>query len=309
MNDLLLDVWNDLREKRLWPVAVVLALGLLVVPITLGRSSGDDASEPMRVPQQAPTKGGPKVEAAEVQASSKLDVFDSKDPFKPGVETPAPGAGTVDGGGQAVVPGGAGGGAAGGGVSSPPAGPSDPSGPSAGGGPGAGTTPAGPPAASPTPSKPRSKLFSYVVDIDFGRSGRERKRRNVKRLTILPDARRPLLVFLGVTADRKRAVFLADSTVGQSGEGKCRPDVRTCTFIYLSTEAEHNEHFIADSEGREYGLTLRRIKALEIKPKRASTSRASRLRRARAAERRRRRAERDGEKTVFHLPLFADSRR
>ena len=308
MRDLLLDVWNDLREKRLWPIAVVLVLGLVLVPITLGRSSGGDASEPMRVPQQPTTKRGATVEAADAGASSKLGVFDSKDPFKPGVEAPAPGAGTVDGGGQAVVPGGAGGGAAGGGVSSPPAGPSAPTGPSGGGGSGVGTAPAGPPAGPPATSKPRSKLFSYVVDLDFGPTGRQRKRRNVKRLTILPDDRRPLLVFLGVTADRKRAVFLADSTVGQSGEGKCRPDVDTCTFIYLSTEAEHNEHFITDSEGHEYGLTLHRIKALEIKPKAASSSRASRLRRARAAERRRQRA-RDGKKTVFQLPLFADSRR
>ena len=32
-----LDLWQDLREKRLWPVALVLLLGLAAVPVLLAK--------------------------------------------------------------------------------------------------------------------------------------------------------------------------------------------------------------------------------------------------------------------------------
>ncbi len=39
MKIFLLDLWHDLREKRLWPVAVVLAVGLVAVPVVLSKPS------------------------------------------------------------------------------------------------------------------------------------------------------------------------------------------------------------------------------------------------------------------------------
>jgi hypothetical protein len=142
------------------------------------------------------------------------------------------------------------------------------------------------------------------VDIKFGRVGRARRRSGVKRLEILPNSRHPVLVFLGVTADRRRAVFLVDSTTSQSGEGKCRPDLENCTFVYLATDDEKDEHFFTDADGTEYGLHLLKIRAVEVKPTKSSRPRASRER-----ERERRRRERGGEKTIFHFPLFADGSR
>ena len=303
MRDLLLDVWNDLREKRLWPVAAALVLGLLVIPITFGRSSGDDGPAPIPPRQQPSTKKGPAVEAVGKQPSSDLGVFDSKDPFQPGAADAAASQGVADGKAQPVAPTSP----APGGSSSAPAGPSAPAEPpSPGSGLGAPTSPGARKPTVRSPSKPRSKLYTYVVDIDFGRTGRERKRRNVKRLTILPNDKRPLLVFLGVTANTRRAVFLADSTTRQNGEGTCRP-VRTCTLIYLSTADKRNEHYFADSRGRVYGLELLRIKAVAVKPKSAAKSAASRRRRARSAEWRR--EPRGRKKAVLHVPVFADSRR
>jgi hypothetical protein len=35
MNKLLLDLWHDLRAKRLWPVAALLAIALVAVPVVL----------------------------------------------------------------------------------------------------------------------------------------------------------------------------------------------------------------------------------------------------------------------------------
>ena len=37
MKIFLLDLWHDLREKRLAPVAVVLMLGLVAVPVLLAK--------------------------------------------------------------------------------------------------------------------------------------------------------------------------------------------------------------------------------------------------------------------------------
>ena len=300
MSALVLDVWNDLREKRLAVVAAALVLVLFVVPVVLGRGSADDDPE-VAAPVPAAGAKAPVVGAVDTQnRASDLGVFDPKNPFQPGTPQGSSGGGTatVD----APAPGGAipspTGDTQGGGATSAPFGGSGGTEPPASSTPGA-TSPA-------DPERPRSKLYTYVIDIKFGRSGRERKRRGVKRLRVLPDERQPLLVFLGVKADRTRAIFLADSTASQSGEGKCHPDVDTCTFIYLSTNEDNNEHFITDSDGHEYRLELTGIRAVEVESKKSSSSRSARN--GDGQGRRQRRAE-SGKKTPFHLPVFADGRR
>ena len=41
MKVFLLDLWHDLKEKRLWPVAVVLLVALVAVPVLLAKPAGD----------------------------------------------------------------------------------------------------------------------------------------------------------------------------------------------------------------------------------------------------------------------------
>ena len=308
MRDAILDIWTDLREKRLWPVAVALVLGLLAVPVLLSGGSGEEPA-PGALAQPSQQQGGPVVEAADQDApSSDLGAFDPKDPFKPGVKPPSAGSGT----GTVTGPAGPAGASGASGTSEPSAGGSLSA--AAGGGgdapagvAGAGPSPSGATGSAPAatkPARPRTRHFSYVVDLAFGRTGRERRRRGVKRMTILPDDRHPLLVFLGVTGDRKQAVFLADSSASQSGEGRCRPDVKSCTFIYLSTSEEHDEHFIADAEGREYGLRLLRIRAVEVDRKARSSRSVARTARRSAGDGRRRRGQ--AKATPFHLPVLLD---
>src|SRR5215211_5262943 len=87
MNAFLLDLWHDLRAKRLWLLAVALAVGLVAVPLLL-----------IDHPEDAPTAGTPPVAAAKnddtptievaddaTLGSSDLNVFDPKNPFKPRV--------------------------------------------------------------------------------------------------------------------------------------------------------------------------------------------------------------------------------
>ena len=50
MKIFLLDLWHDLREKRLAPVAVVLLLGLVAVPVLLAKPAEDPGPAPVRQP-------------------------------------------------------------------------------------------------------------------------------------------------------------------------------------------------------------------------------------------------------------------
>ena len=42
-NAFLIDLWSDLREKRMWPVALVLLLALIAVPVVLSKPSKEPA--------------------------------------------------------------------------------------------------------------------------------------------------------------------------------------------------------------------------------------------------------------------------
>src|SRR5687767_1012274 len=92
MKNLLLDLWHELREKRLWPVAVVLLAGIVAVPFVLAKK----AEEPTVAPPapaaeaEAPKGDGPaalaqvKLEDLGQGAGSSLSSFkDPNNPFAP----------------------------------------------------------------------------------------------------------------------------------------------------------------------------------------------------------------------------------
>ena len=54
MKAFVLDLWHDLREKRLWPVAVLLLAGLVAVPVLLAKPAEDPSPPPaMKAPAAA----------------------------------------------------------------------------------------------------------------------------------------------------------------------------------------------------------------------------------------------------------------
>ena len=289
MTDLLLDVWNDLREKRLAPVAVLLAVGLVAVPLLLGGGGGSSAdSAPASAPAAQPKQQAPLVKAAEEAKGegSDLGVFDPKDPFEPAVKPPPAGSGTA----TVAEPDKPSAGKDGGSSSEEKPSPE-------GGAPGPGGAPGNAPAAPPTEGR---KSYTWVADVRFGRAGRERRHRGITRLTILPSAGNPVLVFMGVTADRKRAVFLLDSTSSQAGEGTCKPSGRACSFLYLSSGDDKDQHFFTDAAGRDFGLHLLRLRRREVGSAKSSRAGASRSRGGR------RRGPRAEASSPFHLPVLID---
>jgi hypothetical protein len=258
MNDFFLDLWQDLREKRLWPVAVVLLLALVAVPFVLIKPAkvAPAPATPTASTSAKPLEpiGAGLLQPAEdpVSDGSALEAFLSKDPFKPiralrkkavvahPTATSSPGAGSGSAG------------AAAGGAST--AG-SSVAGSTAGSG---GGVPSGGRTTSTT------KTWTYVADLRFGRTGHEKAYKSTKQLTVIPDARMPLIVFLGVTSDRKKAVFLVDSKLETSGEGRCKPSTKQCTFLYLAQDADNNEQIFTDEDRTEYTLRLSQLKKVEL---------------------------------------------
>jgi hypothetical protein len=249
MTSFLLDLWHDLRAKRLWPVAALLLVALVAVPVVMLRPADEESAAPAQSAQ--PPAG---VEAAVAQLTnddqsepSDLDVLDPKDPFRPrgGYGSGTPGLG------ESTAVGSAGAGSAAPGAGTEPA-PTAPSTPIDGGD---GTS---------APTVPAPAFLKLTVDVEFGlRGGDPKRRRSLDQLQPLPHRKRPLIVFLGVTK-RHQAVFSLDTELIPKGEGFCRPSPRRCLRLYLSTTKKHNRHFFRDFDDNQFVLRLLKVNSERV---------------------------------------------
>jgi hypothetical protein len=260
MKILLLDLWHDLREKRLAPVAVVLLLGLVAVPVLLAKPAKDAGPAP--VAASTPKKSDNEQLAAlmkvklgddEVGKGSTLGTFDPDNPFSPpkgkikkdplsSSSDPGPGTGTgtpsPGDGGSPSLPGGD---------------------PSLGGGltPGipGGTPPSGGGGTTTT------TVYKYVVDLTFKANGRTRRIKGLEKLDMLPSESSPLLIFMGVTENGGNAVFLVDSTLEAAGEGRCKPSESECAFAYIGPG---NEYSFTEEDGDTYTIKIDEIRKVKV---------------------------------------------
>ena len=278
MTPLALGIWDDLREKRLWPVAVLLVLALLAVPVVLrkpaealppsvaGAPVASTTADGLPSPETVLDEGGkPLVTLAVLRSPSDLERFDGKNPFKPIRELArASGDGDSAGGGGTTPGGDSGGGDSGGGdlPSSIPllGGGDDPAAGGGGGGGGGAPTPDDSP-ASPAPGDrdESAQRLTYAVDLTFdGPNSPERRYRNLPRLSMLPTENNPLLVFLGVSANGNGAVFLVDASLkAGDGEGLCRPSGADCATVSLEPG---EQQVLVDDQGRRFFLRVDQIR-------------------------------------------------
>jgi hypothetical protein len=262
--DFLLDIWADLKAKRLAPVAIGLIAAVVAMPALLLK--GDDAPSAGPLPiVAAPSSSGDGAEvelAEELADGSKLDSYKAHDPFS-GVGRSA---GTTDAGasGTAVAPGddttsdsllnALGGGA-------PPASSAPSSPPSFGG---SGTPPGlstGGDSPTTTVERPDSK-YTYELDVKFGRPGREKRYRHLSRMSFLPSAKVPALLFMGVPVDAKSAIFFVHPSLSHQGEGECIPSEANCNFIQL---AIGRDEFLAVND-YEFRLRLLGVHRVKLDP-------------------------------------------
>jgi hypothetical protein len=257
----LLDLWHDLREKRLWPVALALAVALVAVPVVLSKPTPEPpppAPQPVEDRAEQDLKGLAKVVLADQETGkgSKLNLFDSSNPFKPPKGTKKAGEQSDGGGSQ-------GSGATGSTVGDSVSGGGSLGGGSLGGGTGGGSTT---PAEPQSPAPPKTTQFTYVIDATFSRGDNTRKIKGMQRLEMLPNESAPLLLFLGVDAKANNAVFLVDSRLEPTGEGRCKPSRDDCSFLYLGAGSEE---LFTDPDGQTYSLRIDEIRKVKVKAKSA----------------------------------------
>jgi hypothetical protein len=267
----LLDLWHDLRAKRLWPVAVALAVAVVAVPVVL--SSSSEAPDPAPVPtvRKAPEPkdlkalASVKLDDAALERGSTLNTFDPTNPFRPPkkvtkaksegsgapssvtADVPNVGGGTGTGGDTGT----------GGGTGST-------------GGTTGGTTTGGGDTGSTGGGTPTTTQYRYVVDATFSVNGRKRHIKGLERLDMLPNEDSPLLLFLGVSANAGNAVFLVDSTLEAAGEGRCKPRARECAFLYIGAGSEHE---FTNDDGDSYTLRIDEIRKVAVDGSTAAASR------------------------------------
>ena len=255
MTTFFLDLWHDLREKRLWPVAVGLLAAAVAIPVVMLKPAGEPPA-PAVVAENGERETLPALNLDSTPASSKLQTFSQRNPFKP-LEQLEDGTDADSGGSSSgSTPGGSSSAAASGAGSSSGSA-------SAAGGPSGGASGGGGSSTPPgiDPNGPRVQWFRYTADIEFGTPSRAKRMKGVQSLTLLPDERNPVVVFMGVSDDAKSAVFfVADPGFTPEGEGECNNE-DNCRFVKLSLDEDSNEEsFTASNGGAQYDLKLLKLK-------------------------------------------------
>lgn len=281
---------NDLREKRLWPVALALLAALVAVPLLLSTSSqgAPVAPLPPAAPAGPPAAATTAVSVQHGPTHSRLSGR-GRDPFaQQGVSVGSTGRSGSSATARTAT-------AATG--SSGSAGSTGTHAGTAGTGTGAATgattsltTP--PPTTPPTPSvtpKPAptglTATQSYRVTIGLTNSAGDLNTIDLaQRLSLLPSARQPLLVELGVLKGGRRVLFVVQPGTVVKGPGTCTPGPIDCEILSLAEG--QTEGISATSPSGVVAVGLFAVTAITAEPH-ASTGAADKARRAASAAGRR----------------------
>lgn len=203
------DVFSELVERRLWPVALLLIAALVAVPVVLAKKPAPGqppaiVTDAPAVAAAAPPPGEPVVSVSTGGGGDAPMLGRWKDPFKRPYT--APNRRTATG--------------------TPPTGGKPTGGGSSGNGSNGG---------SGRPGTPAPKTYVYAsVDVSFGRAGSPlRAITDVPRLAPLPSATDPIVIFMGTRSDHETAVFMLSTDVHAQGDGRCVPSTKTCESIEL----------------------------------------------------------------------------
>jgi hypothetical protein len=247
------NLWRQLVQRRLWPVAIVLVAALAAVPLMLAKDPEVQPAPPApQVDTTSELATAPIVTPASAEASAKRRkvLGTAKNPFAKPAKPKAASAPTGD---RSVV------------QTSPTGGKNSDDSPSTGSGGGSPSTgPSTPtaPVEPATPAEPQPKPKTYApqeLTVRFG--GDESKRQSLKRLQALPSEESPVLIYLGLLKDGKTAEFMVGDGVVPLGDGECRPSPEECETVRM--RAGETEFFdIKDAIGNvveQYQLDLLKV--------------------------------------------------
>jgi hypothetical protein len=264
MTTFLLDLWQDLREKRLWPVAVGLLAAAFAIPAIMLKPASEAPQGTTVVTNSGERETLPAVNVDTAPThDSKLDTFSARNPFKPLADLKKEGA-SPSPSGSAKGAGNSGTGASGG--SSPSLGGSGlggSSGSGLGGSSGSGSGSGGSGGGAPSgidPNGPSVQYFRYTADLSFGTPDKMETMKSVNTLTPLPNETTASIIFMGVSDDAKSAMFMiADPAFIAAGEGECNDD-QNCRFVKLGIDEGSNEESFTSQDGNtEYDVKLLKL--------------------------------------------------
>jgi hypothetical protein len=228
---------NELRERKLWPVALVLLIALVAVPILLSKQAPTDLlmQKPLNLP---PTSSGTKLPAISVTATPTASTLPgkSRNPFAPQKAATTTTTATTD-----TIPTTpttstptAGSGASGTSTTSSSSTSGGTSSSSSSSAPTTSTTPAPAPKPAPAPAG-LTDTQAYEVGLSVtNASGGVNLLSPLKRLTVVPSAQQPLLVELGVLQGGHDVMFAVQRGTVVSGPGSCTPGPIDCEILSLA---------------------------------------------------------------------------
>ena len=286
MNDVLANTWRQLVRRRLWPVALLLLAALVAIPVIVARDAEPVAAPADPVPAESvkadETIGEPIVAmASAADRDRRRRVLGSrKDPFRPAERhcvCPGRAKRKQDKANSAAKPASA----------APKAAETAPTGDARvptvppGGAPAA-PAPAPTPVPVAEPPAPKKPTFpANSLTVRFGDATGELTRTVLERLEALPEetdlATEPLLVYLGLTKDRKSAIFMVDASAEATGDGECKPDP-ACETLHL----RENETEFFDVKDPVTGAIVAQyqLDVVEIHAKRKAAAKQARARRS-----------------------------
>jgi hypothetical protein len=264
-------IFTELRERRLWPVAVALVVGLVAVPVLLTKSpsttapaevagagvsgsSGHTISVKLAAGAQDALHGGASDpfkqhgSAATTPAGTAIASVGRSIPVTGGTASVAAGSG-----GTASAPTSAGASGAGSGSSAPSLGTTT-------GGGSSYSSPAPSRPVSPAPKKPApaglTSTQSYQVEIQLSNaSGGLDLIDSVERLSPIPSASQPLLVELGVAQGGRHVLFAVQPGTVPSGPGSCTPGPIDCEILSLSPDQTETVSTAGGATATQFAVT------------------------------------------------------
>jgi hypothetical protein len=243
------NLYADLVEKRLWPLAALLLVALVAVPLLLSKPAEETSSTgvPAGV---SPALGG---DSAALLGETKPIVtlgpdggfrkhiarFGRKNPF---IQQAIRKSSTKAAGENATVEAGGTTGAA------------------------APTAPVSTPGGNPTTGggEPQ-KLYRYVAKVKFGRIS-QTKSKTVEPAEFLPSEQNPALLFLGANNSGDNALFLVSPEATARGDGVCVPSETDCQIVRMKKDdVEFFEVSLSAETVVTYELELVDIALREVK--------------------------------------------
>ena len=282
MPPFLVDLYWDLRDRRLLPLVALVIVAIVAAPFLLGGSSGKPASVPATtsvVPGEAAGAEASSLTVVEAkpglrQYSKRLAHRKPTDPFLQRYTSPPPGQGPelqpeTSSGGETT---------SGGGDASSGASESSSSSPSP-----SQTTPSTPESA---PSGSHSKgseggsdapshltLFAFAINVKITRiedKGGQSKpksesstRQKVMPTTPLPGEKAPVVTYMGVGKGAKNALLMVSNNVKSIfGDGKCLSGTDTCQL--LEVEPGLPETFLYGDNDVRYKVNVLKVEPVYV---------------------------------------------